>query len=36
LAERARSVSGLVEPDTLPRPGLAKTLTVHKKKPQQR
>ena len=36
LAERARSVSGLVEPESAPRPGLAKTLTVHKKKPQHR
>ena len=36
LAERARSVSGLVEPEFAPRPGLAKTVTVHKKKPQHR
>ena len=36
LAERARSRSGLVEPDALPMPGLAKTASVHKKKPQHR
>ena len=36
LAERARSRSGVVEPDTLPRPGLAKTASLHKKKPQHR
>jgi hypothetical protein len=36
LAERARSQSGVVEPETAPRPGLAKTVTSHKKKPQHR
>jgi hypothetical protein len=36
LAERARSLSGLVEPESAPRPGLAKTVTSHKKKPQHR
>jgi hypothetical protein len=36
LAERARSRSGLVEPDLQPSPGLAKTAPVHKKKPQHR
>ena len=36
LAERARSQSGLVEPESAPRPGLAKTSSSHKKKPQQR
>ena len=36
LAERARSQSGVVEPDVLPRPGLAKTHTPGKKKPQHR
>jgi hypothetical protein len=36
LAERARTRSGLVEPDLPPSPGLAKTLPVHKKKPQHR
>jgi hypothetical protein len=36
LAERARSRSGLVEPDLPPSPGLAKTLPIHKKKPQHR
>ena len=36
LAERARSQSGVVEPDSAPRPGLAKTAAPHKKKPQHR
>lgn len=36
LAERARSRSGVVEPDSLPKPGLAKTASARKKKPQQR
>ncbi len=36
LAERARSRSGMVEPEFGPRPGLAKTETVHKKKPHHR
>ncbi|MEO6599639.1 MAG: hypothetical protein ABIQ16_07185 [Polyangiaceae bacterium] len=36
LAERARSRSGVVEPDLQPSPGLAKTSPVHKKKPQHR
>ena len=36
LAERARSSSGLVEPDLQPLPGLAKTAPVPKKKPQHR
>lgn len=36
LSERARSESGVVEPDLGPGPGLAKTRTVRKKKPQQR
>ena len=36
LAERARSRSGVVEPNALPRPGLAKTATAFKKKPQHR
>jgi len=36
LAERARSQSGVVAPESGPRPGLAKTLTLHKKKPQHR
>jgi hypothetical protein len=36
LAERTRTRSGLVEPESAPRPGLAKTLSVHKKKPQHR
>ncbi len=36
LAERGRSRSGLVEPDSAPKPGLAKTLSLHKKKPQHR
>ena len=36
LAERARTQSGVVEPDAGPRPGLAKTVSVHKKKPQHR
>ena len=36
LSERARSRSGVVEPDAGPRPGLAKTVSVHKKKPQHR
>ena len=36
LAERARSQSGVVEPETGPRPGLAKAASVHKKKPHQR
>lgn len=36
LAERARSQSGVVEPEFAPRPGLAKTATPHKKKPHHR
>ena len=36
LAERARSRSGVVEPDSAPKPGLAKTASARKKKPQQR
>jgi hypothetical protein len=36
LAERARSRSGVVEPDSGPRPGLAKTASTRKQKPQQR
>lgn len=36
LAERARSRSGVVEPDAQPKPGLAKTASPRKKKPQQR
>jgi hypothetical protein len=36
LAERARSRSGLVEPETTPRPGLAKTEAARKTKPQHR
>lgn len=36
LAERARTQSGVVEPDAAPRPGLAKTAVPHKKKPQHR
>ncbi len=36
LAERARSQSGVVEPESGPKPGLAKTVTSHKKKPQHR
>ena len=36
LAQRARSRSGVVEPESAPRPGLAKTMAVHKKKPQHR
>ena len=36
LAQRARSRSGVVEPDAGPRPGLAKTATLHKKKPHHR
>ncbi len=36
LSERRRTRSGLVEPDTAPRPGLAKAASVHKKKPQHR
>ena len=36
LSERGRSRSGLVEPEAAPGPGLAKTLSVRKKKPQQR
>ena len=36
LAERARTRSGLVEPDLQPLPGLAKTAAPHKKKPQHR
>jgi len=36
LAGRARSRSGVVEPDSGPKPGLAKTASPHKKKPQQR
>jgi hypothetical protein len=35
LAERARSRSGVVEPDSAPRPGLVKTASPRKKKPQQ-
>ena len=35
LAERARSQSGVVEPEMAPRPGLAKTLAPRKKKPHQ-
>src|SRR5437868_9309706 len=33
LAERARSRSGVVAPDSAPKPGLAKTASLHKKKP---
>lgn len=36
LAERARSQSGVVEPEAGPRPGLAKTVSTHKKKPHHR
>lgn len=36
LAERARSQSGMVAPEWGPRPGLVKTVTPHKKKPQHR
>ena len=36
LAERARSQSGVVEPEQAPGPGLAKTTSPRKKKPQQR
>jgi hypothetical protein len=36
LAERARSQSGVLEPDLAPRPGLAKTTTARKKRPQER
>ena len=36
LAERARSRSGVVAPDSGPKPGLAKTASTRKKKPQQR
>ncbi|HET7541947.1 MAG TPA: hypothetical protein VFK05_18865 [Polyangiaceae bacterium] len=36
LAERARTQSGVVEPETAPGPGLAKTCVSHKKKPQHR
>jgi hypothetical protein len=36
LAERARSQSGVVEPEIAPGPGLAKTLTQREKKPQHR
>jgi hypothetical protein len=36
LAERARSRSGVVEPDSTPKPGLAKAASARKKKPQQR
>jgi hypothetical protein len=36
IAERARSRSGLVEPESGPRPGLAKTASMLKKKPHQR
>lgn len=36
LAERARSRSGVVEPDLQPLPGLAKTAPAPKKKPQHR
>ena len=36
LAERARSQSGVVEPEFAPRPGLAKTSNPRKKKPQER
>ena len=36
VAERARSRSGVVEPDSAPKPGLAKTASARKKKPQQR
>jgi hypothetical protein len=34
LAARARSRSGVVEPDSSPKPGLAKTASTGKKKPQ--
>jgi hypothetical protein len=33
LAERARSRSGVVQPDSSPKPGLAKTASARKKKP---
>ena len=36
LAERARSHSGVVEPDLAPGPGLAKASGARKKKPQHR
>jgi hypothetical protein len=36
LSERARSRSGVVEPESGPKPGLAKTASAHKKKPHQR
>ncbi|HTA91432.1 MAG TPA: hypothetical protein VK745_17730 [Polyangiaceae bacterium] len=35
LSERARSRSGVVEPDSFPKPGLAKTASARKKKPHQ-
>ena len=35
LNERARSRSGVVEPDSGPKPGLAKTVSTRKKKPHQ-
>ena len=35
LTERARSRSGVVEPDSAPKPGLVKTASSRKKKPQQ-
>jgi hypothetical protein len=35
ITERARSRSGVVEPDSAPKPGLAKTASARKKKPQQ-
>src|SRR6188768_3669399 len=36
LSERARSESGVVEPELGPGPGLAKTTSVKKKRPLQR
>ncbi len=36
LGQRARSRSGVVEPDGPPRPGLAKTVRMREKKPQHR
>jgi len=35
LVSRARSRSGVVEPEIAPRPGLAKTAALRKKKPHQ-
>jgi len=35
LGARARSRSGVIEPELAPRPGLAKTASLRKKKPHQ-